>query len=220
MVCGDLYQRQGDLYTQKVDDYLSSVEWYTTNNNNNSFRALDFPDPDKWLKYRRTPSAEMLKRDTIEMAKSNNTPSGISDKMRWTREMQSVKCSTSFVFDFTFSFVKNYSNTTATAAATCMSDGGEVPSVVLVRSTKLEEAKGAIEAIGRRPDFAPKVVYPDTHPHNKDYWENKAFSSEPMSRLGLFHFIQRLTKEMDPDHVFFGSDFASYEKLFIRLIRI
>ena len=110
--------------------------------------------------------------------RSDLNVTGVSDFMRCMREIQSVACQLCFSFDHTFAMLKNYqyfsrnssSNKTA-AAATCVTERGELPFVAIVRNTKIAEASHAIQSFASRPTVHPKVMSTDTWPSNTIYWK-------------------------------------------------
>jgi hypothetical protein len=161
--------------------------------------AIDYPSFEDWLG-RYSPDGKCF-RDLLEKgALSNLTPFGISDLERCKREIQSVTCRSIFAQDLTFDVVKNYpSNLGAKAQWDADVETGEIASLVLVPSTKASDYAHAAEALARRPGFRPKVMYSDIWPKGRSFWQ-MLFGTALLGRLGLFHFMQRIIKNMRPTH--------------------
>ncbi|KAG7367320.1 hypothetical protein IV203_029991 [Nitzschia inconspicua] len=127
---------------------------------------------------------------------------GVDDNLRWTREIQGVKCVEGiFSQDHTFDVLKNYNQRNgAVALWDVASDTGEVACAVLVRSTKTRDFAHAAEHVSRRPHFKPAAMYSDTWPHKSSFWP-VLFGEDIQGRLGLFHFIQRITRTLRKNYV-------------------
>ena len=79
---------------------------------------------------------------------------------------------------------------------------GEIACAVLVPSTKTRHFSHAARQLANRSTFLPSVMYSDTWPAKTDYWEG-LFSNRAVhltGRLGLFHYIQRITKTLKKKH--------------------
>lgn len=132
----------------------------------------------------------------------------VSEKERHIREIQMVKCSKKFAQDHTFEVVKNYIKPTgAKALWDASTETGEVASAVLVKDTSTAEFAHAAEQLTRRPHFNPTVMYSDTWPDKDSFWE-LLFGPSLLGRLGMFHWIQRVTKYMRDNHVDFETALA------------
>jgi len=142
-------------------------------------------------------------RDAYDTACSNQwTPWRISDHDRHTREIQSVKCGLIFAQDHTHEVTKNYfqkKKLGSTALWDVSTETGEIASAVLVPTTKTIHFAHAAAALTRREAFSPSAMYSDTWPVKSDFW-NLLFNSKIEGRLGLFHYIQRITKTLKQKH--------------------
>ena len=76
-----------------------------------------------------------------------------------------------------------------------MVETGEVATAVLVPTTGAADFSHAAESLARRPNFRPKVLYCDTWPHNKGFWE-MLFGPTLHGRLGLFHYTYRIVETL------------------------
>jgi len=142
-------------------------------------------------------------RDAFDAAASNSeTPWAISDHDRHTREIQSVGCKLVFAQDHTHEVVKNYFDRKrlgATALWDCSNENGEIASAVLVPTTKTKDFGHAAAALTRRATWAPKAMHSDTWPAKSECWE--LLVDNLQGRLGLFHYIQRITRTLKKNHV-------------------
>jgi len=132
-------------------------------------------------------------------ALSTNNRWGISDFERHTREIQGVKLDGGiFAQDHTFEPIKNYMKSVgAKAAWDAASQTGEIASVVLVRSTKTEDFAQAAQQLLNRLHFKPKVMYSDTWPNKKEFWNKKGIDG----KLGLFHYQKRIISTLKKTHI-------------------
>jgi len=138
-----------------------------------------------------------------EAANSDNNPWGVSDYNRHTREIQGVRCSRLYAEDHTHEVTKNYYRRRkigAFALWDVATETGEIATAVLVPSTKMEDLSHAAISLSKREYFKPKAMYSDRWPIKVEYWE-KVFGKELEGRLGLFHFLQRITKTMRKRHI-------------------
>jgi len=143
-------------------------------------------------------------RDVYDAACSNVcTPWKISDHDRHVREIQGVSCHSSFAQDHTHEVCKNYyqkKQLGANALWDVATETGEIASAVLVPSTKTIHFAHAAMSLTRRPSFKPTIMYSDTWPAKSDFWE--AISENALTgRLGLFHYIQRITRTLKKNHI-------------------
>jgi hypothetical protein len=160
--------------------------------------------PDKDTDFASLPPTGATLRELYDKAGySDNTPYGISDYIRVTREMQSVCTDHALIFDHTRAAASSYRQgdmRSVTAIATTMTETGEVPALFATRSTKIREVAHGLEQLARRPMFNPRVLYTDTWPHKDKFWE-LIFGDQLKGRLGLFHFMQRIIRTMRQGHV-------------------
>jgi hypothetical protein len=70
---------------------------------------------------------------------------------------------------------------------------------VLVESTAIDQAAHAIKPCARRPNFHPFIISSDTFPKLFNFFM-LIFGAAIIGQLGLFHFIQRITKCMRSNH--------------------
>jgi hypothetical protein len=118
------------------------------------------------------PDAAKFRELYVSSQQSNLTRSGVSEMDRYTREIQSVTCSTSMAQDHTMEVTKNYMRKDGYKACwTVCNERGEIASVVLVGNTKSSQYAHAVESLIRRPNFKPKVMYADTWPHLQEFWK-------------------------------------------------
>lgn len=190
-----LYRNQGYFYIDRLRNYLSHVEYYK--GQHPEFQPKAFERPPDWFQQRLPPSGSEIRRLYTEYMKSDLTESGLSDKTRCAREIESVECYTSVTFDHTFNVLKNFlPGLDATACATLMADGGEIALAVLTKTTAASDVDEAMKKVAQRPNFKPRAIYTDTFPANDQFWKG-IFGSSITTRLGLFHFIKRITNEMN-----------------------
>jgi hypothetical protein len=158
-----------------------------------------FPTIDEW-RGQYPPSGEQLLETAEYGARSQHTISGISDDDRHTREIQGIGSHVSTVYDHTFQVIKNYvPSLGAKALFTQGADEGFVSSAVCVDSTKIAEAAHAVEQVARRQNYNPQMIYTDTAPKLSDFFR-LIFGPGIAVVLGLFHFTQRLTQHLRPNH--------------------
>lgn len=148
----------------------------------------------------RSPTGDEI-RDLFEASKdSEYTLSGFSDYERLTREIQSVGTKIAAAQDHTSDAAKNYQKKLGCNYIWDVAvETGEIACAVLVKSTKAEDLAHAAEGLARRPNFNPKVLYCDTWPHNKDFWEIM-FGPQLHGRLGLYHFQHRIVETLRQGH--------------------
>jgi len=188
-VSSHLHRRQGRKYCDKVATYLSQEA------------VKSFVDFDDFIGNTRPPSGSSLRALYEEAEYSPLTPYGISNVERYHRELQAVNVGETDIlaFDHTFAALKCYGNLpNAKAIFTGMKGNTkEVVSLGIVPSTSLSDAAHLLQkSFSARQKFLPAVVYTDTCPHGKDFWE-ALFGPRVETKLGLFHFIHRIVDTMD-----------------------
>ena len=143
-------------------------------------------------------------RDICDKASSSsNTPWSISDYNRHARELQGVKCQRLHAEDHTHEVTKNCcrrKQTGAVALWDVATETGEIATAVLVSSTKTKDLSHAATSLSRKPSFQPKAMCSDRWPVKTDHWEH-VFGKQLEGRLGLFHFIQRITRTLRKKHI-------------------
>jgi len=142
-------------------------------------------------------------RDAYDSAcSSSHTPWGISDHDRHIREIQRVGCKSIFAQDHTHKVTDNYyqkKGLGAFALWDCANENGEIASAVLVPSTKTIHFSHAARALTRRVDFKPLAMCSDAWPAKSDFWDLTFRGLQ--GRLGLFHYIQRITRTLKKNHI-------------------
>jgi len=191
-----LHHSMNRSYMQRVEEYCSS---YKGKNNeepvpyveNLGYYIACFP-----------PLGDSI-RDTCDKATSNQfTPWRTSDHNRHVREIQSVKCQSTFAQDHTHEVCKNYyqkKRIGANALWDVATETGEIASAVIVPSTKTSDFAHAAQLLTKREGFRPNTMYSDTWPAKSDFWE--ALHPTLKGRLGLFHCLQRMTRTLKKKHV-------------------
>ena len=192
-----LYNAINRSYLDRVEDYYST---FSTRNEQQVPQA--YVEKDGYYITAYPPLGDGI-RDAYDAACSNQyTPWGLSDHDRHTRELKAVKCGLIFAQDHTHEVTKNYfkkKQLGATALWDVSTETGEIASAVLVPTTKTIHFSHAATALTRREGFSPAAMYSDTWPVKSDFW-NALFKSKLEGRLGLFHYIQRVTKTLKKQH--------------------
>jgi len=102
--------------------------------------------------------------------------------------------------DHTFDVLHNYQKKLGAAALwDVATETGEIASAVLVPTTKTKHFAHAAQQLARRQRFQPKAMHSDTYPNESGFWPLLFDNIE--GRLGLFHYIQRITRTMHQKHV-------------------
>jgi len=201
--CGNGEFCSGMLYDVMNCSYLERVEdCYSFYKEKQEKEVLSYLEKDGSYIVSYPPLGDGI-RDSYDVACSNpNTPWQISDHDRHTREIQSVGCRLTFAQDHTHEVSKNYfqkKRMGAVALWDLATETGEIASAVVVPSTKTIHLAHAAAQLSRRGGFNPSAMCSDTWPSKSDFWD-RAFNSELQGRLGLFHFIQRITKTLKKKH--------------------
>jgi len=156
------------------------------------------------------PTGDMI-RDLYDSAcHSSHNPWGISDHDRHTREIQGVQCSRIFSQDHTHEVTKNYISKKRLGVEglwDVATETGEIACAVLVPSTKTSDFSHAAKQLAIRPHFKPQAMYSDTWPCKSDYW-SLLLGQQVKGRLGLFHFIKRITGTLRKKHVDYNKSIA------------
>ena len=119
-----------------------------------------------------------------------------------------------FAEDHTHQVLKNYyrrKQLGAEALWDMATETGEIACAILVRSTKTTDMSHAAKQVQKRGRFSPKAMYSDRWPTKDTFWE-VLFGNRLTGRLGLFHFIQRITRTLRKQHVDHASAVASDRK--------
>jgi len=183
--------------------YIERVENYHSYCKHKSKEASAYVEKDGYYIRNYPPLGDGI-RDAYDAAcASQFTPWKVSDHDRHTREIQSVSCRFIFAQDHTHEVTKNYirkKRMGAVALWDVATETGEIASAVLVPSTQTKHFVHAAAALTRRPTFNPSAMYSDTWPSKSSFW-GLLFEKEVIGRLGLFHFIQRITRTLKKRHV-------------------
>jgi hypothetical protein len=186
--CRKMYNRKFRAFEECLENYFSSAL---------ADEHEDYIPIRDWIG-EFPPSGEALRTLHERAERSSLTPTGISNYNRNKLEIQSVGSSQVFSIDWTFAVVKNYTLPGAKACFTSMVETGEVCTLGLVATTKVEEIAHLVEQARRRPHFRPQAIFTDTWPHNKDFW-SMIFGSIT-GCLGIFHFMKRMMDTLRPHH--------------------
>ena len=195
-----LYHAINRSYLQRVEDYYS---FYMT-----KLQTQQKEAPPAYIEHHGyyikayPPTGDGI-CDTYDAAcSSSNMPWQLSDHDRHIREIQKVGCHSIFAQDHTHKVTDNYyqkKGMGAFALWDCANESGEIASAVLVPSTKTIHFAHAATALTRRQTFRPIAMYSDTWPAKSNFW--LLLFNGLQGRLGLFHFIQRITRTLKKNHV-------------------
>jgi hypothetical protein len=194
-----LYNALNRCYLERVASYYSY--WKHNKERNKSITKYLEKDNEYIRSY---PPLGSTIRDLYDDAcKSSYTHWNLSDHDRHVREIQSVSCRLTIAQDHTFDVIKNYQHDKLGAVALwdCATESGEIASAVLVPTTKTKHFAHAAQMLAARKNFKPKVMYSDTWPAKSDFWPLIFDQTEFDGRLGLFHFIQRITRTLRKKHL-------------------
>ena len=151
------------------------------------------------------PMGDSYRKAFSNGARSVHTVYGVSDEERRTREFGSTGAPLGLVIDHTFSALASLKDKQGCkAVATAASLTGEMLTVAHVKSTKREDCAHLLQQVALRDNVNPKVVYSDTCPNN-DKFLKLVFGALVETKLGLFHFIQRITDTLNMDHPSYSS---------------
>ena len=117
-----------------------------------------------------THTGEMIRSLYKKGAYSTLTPTGTTNYMRFTREIQSEGCVDACSTDLTFAVNKNYEPGKCNNGKACMSTIttgiGMKASACMVPGGKSENIAHQLESYSRRPNVKPKVFVTDNMPNN------------------------------------------------------
>jgi hypothetical protein len=182
-----LYGRKSSQYLRRLEDYLSRS-------------GPSPPDYPKMEQVVRTfsPSGKDLRDLYFAAEKSALNPEGISNEDRYEREQQSVEIGELNAMDHTFGMLQNYILPGGYAVFTWAKGTSETVAAAIVPSTAMEHAAHLIEQVVRKRNKGSKklVNYTDTWPSNKEFYE-MLLGPTFVGRLGLFHFMQRITDHLE-----------------------
>lgn len=152
-----------------------------------------------------SPSGQDLRNLRNEAATSTLTSTGVSDKDRVRREIQSVGASKSTCNDHTFRVMSNYISKEvhgAKCAHTIGTETGEVASVAIVPDVGQQYYAHQAEQFSRRLNVNPIVHVSDICPKGTKLWKKlmSKGSFTIICCLGWFHFLQRITKTLFEEH--------------------
>jgi len=102
--------------------------------------------------------------------------------------------------DHTFDVLHNYQKKLgASALWDVATETGEIATAALVPTTKTIHFAHAAQSLTRHPNFKPKVTHSDTCPNESEFWSLLFPNVE--GRLGLFHYVQRITRTLRKNHI-------------------
>ena len=194
-----LYNAINRSYIERVEAYYSKYK-NTTSVTDGELQPYIQKDGGYITAY--PPLGDSIRNACDEASSNQFTPWKLSDHDRHIREIQSVRCGLIFAQDHAHEVVKNYHQKKqlgAVALWDVSTETGEIASAVLVPSTKTIHFAHAAAALTRRDGFSPGTMCSDTWPVKTDFWE-LLFDSKLVGRLGLFHYIQRLTRTIKKNH--------------------
>jgi hypothetical protein len=196
-----LYNAINRAYLQYVASYYSFYKEYRRQFPTRIVNAKEYVRKDAEFIPLYPPLGDSI-FDLYDAASSNSdVPWQLSDHDRHTREIQSVlSCQLTMAQDHTFDVVKNYQKSVdATALWDCSTETGEIACAVLVPSTQTRHFSHAAQQLAKRDRFHPRVLYSDTWPTKDAFW--RLLFSDVEGRLGLFHYLQRITRTLRKKHV-------------------
>jgi hypothetical protein len=117
------------------------------------------------------------------------------------RELQSIGCNTCFSVDHTYDTARNFA-CEAKEVWNAVSGFTEPLAMVLTNGTGLEEFIHALEDLAHRDGFDPTVIFSDTWPAGHECME--AIFLDIKGRLGVLHWMMRITDTLDSSHEAFG----------------
>jgi hypothetical protein len=197
-----LYNAMNRSYLERVSSYYS---FYKYTSDRQTTKALPYLAKDGEYIKAYPPNGDGVRSIYDTASASANNSWCVSDHDRHTREIQKVGCNFVFAQDHTHSVTRNYFQKTrlkANALWDVATETGEIACAVLVPSTKTCDLSHAAIQVSKRSNFNPVAMYSDTWPAKSDYWD-LLFPQGLEGRLGLFHFIQRITRTLrktHPDH--------------------
>ena len=150
------------------------------------------------------PTGTQIRDLFIEGKDSTLNSINISDRMRHIREIQSVGSKISTASDDTFAVLKNYISSQipgAKAVHTINVETGELASAAIVSSTECTQWSHQTEQFSKRTNVNPKMHVTDNYPANSELF--LAIFGNIILRLGLFHFVQRITRTLKKEHIDF-----------------
>ena len=131
-------------------------------------------------------------------ADSHLHSTGVSDRQRFRREIQSVGCDKNSASDHTFAFTSNYNALPDKACGhTIGNNYGEIASIAIVKDTKQTSYAHQAEQCTLRPNWKPKVHTTDNCPAGIALW--KKLNTGIRCQLGLFHYTYRITKTLNKE---------------------
>ena len=198
MISHMFHEMRGLQYEHVNNDYFSQVNHENKDDDYIATNLLE--EQDYQGKYMHT--GITLRSLYTKGAYSNLTTTGVSNYMRHTREIQSVGCSSAVSTDLTYAVNKNYHsnkfNNGKAATSTITTGEGMKASACIVPGGDSKYIAHQQETFSRRPNVDPKVFVTDDMPRNITMYEE--IMGNILFCLGLFHFVQRITRTMVPGH--------------------
>jgi len=85
--------------------------------------------------------------------------------------------------------------------ADTFNENGEVASVIIVKSTAVNQTAHSLEGLARRPGFRPKMLSTDTWPNKNEFFAEIFIGVKGF--LGAFHFMHCIYDTLDSSAPFF-----------------
>ena len=184
-----LYRKMHIDYTRKVETYLSLAP------------TKQVPAKHHYTGGTHPPTDEQIRSAFVSAEESNLTSYAYSNCERYKRELQSsqVREGDKVAFDHTFQTLKNYRDLPGAKAIFTGINGRtkEILFLAIVPTTAASDISHLLlQAIEKRIEFRPGIVYTDTCPSNDKFWKEH-FGEYVKTKLGLFHLMQRIVETMD-----------------------
>ena len=191
------HKMRGLQYEHVNHSYFLQVE----HEKNGNYVADNLIQEDKYQgKY--MPAGETIRMMYTKGSYSTLTTNGVSDYMRHTRKIQAVGCSSAVSTDLTFAVNKNYHsnkfNNDKAATSTITTGEGMKASACIVPGGDAKFIAHQQEQFARRHNVNPEVFVTDDMPKNIGMY--REIYGDISFCLGLFHFVQRITKTLVPEH--------------------
>ena len=207
-----LLQYQAEIHMKKMRVYYEKINAaikYSPIQNANFQNMISFTDSLlQYSLFHIYPTGRQLRDLYVSAARSDLTAYGFSDHERNVREIQSVGCNLHLAADHTFEPLKNYDSSTRSHAAAVIdfvNEKGQIPFVALVPSTQGKDFFHGAKMMMKRNNFINNpYITNDTWPKGEDIFK-KIIPDLQGGRLGLFHFIARISKTLRDSHIDFPS---------------
>ena len=190
-----IYRRKNEAFLEKMEDYYSRPNI-----------AGAYPPLQEVV--RTYPPSDQDCRNQFKCAQDSVlNPEGMAANDRFDRMIQATSIGELLAIDHTFETLKNYRLEGGKAIFTVLNEKGQICTLGIVASQKLQEVDHLLNAMLKRKgmnfnDGKRRGLYTDTWPNSETYWI-KRLGPNTKGTLGLFHFNQRVTKHLNPMHPHF-----------------